>query len=122
MALKKKKKNYKYISNKRRDKENLHTLLDVTGETVEIEEHKAEVLDVFFASVFNRGINCLVKKNQKMLVDDQLNTGQQCAQVAQKTNGILTCIRNSMASRIWEGVIAMYSAPVRLHLEFCAQF
>jgi len=43
---------YKYISNKRRMKENLHPLLDVRGNLVTKDEKMAEVLHAFFASVF----------------------------------------------------------------------
>jgi len=43
---------YKYINNKKRAKEGLHPLLDATG-SIAKDEEKAEVLHVFFASVFN---------------------------------------------------------------------
>ena len=51
---------YKYISNKRRAKENLHPLLDAGGNTVTKAEEKAEVLNAFFASVFNSQITPVV--------------------------------------------------------------
>ncbi|KAK4806350.1 hypothetical protein QYF61_017219 [Mycteria americana] len=49
---------YKYISNKRRAKENLHPLSDAGGNVVTKDEEKAEVLNAFFASVFNSKTSC----------------------------------------------------------------
>jgi len=44
---------YKYINSKRRAKENLHPLLDAEGKVVTKDQDEAEVLNAFFASVFN---------------------------------------------------------------------
>ncbi|KGL78426.1 hypothetical protein N309_02039, partial [Tinamus guttatus] len=57
-----------------------------------------------------------------IMMDDKLTMRKQCGLVAKKARGILGCVKKSISSRSREVILPLYSALVRLHLEYCVQF
>jgi len=55
------------------------------------------------------------------LVDEKLHVNHKCVLAAQKANCTLGCTKRSVASRLREVILPLYSALVRPHLESCIQ-
>ena len=62
---------YKYINNKKRAKESLHPLLGMGGNIANKDKEKAEVLNAFFASVFNSQTGYSQGSQSSLLEDEK---------------------------------------------------
>ena len=62
-----------------------------------------------------------MEKELGVAMDGKQTISQQCVLAAQKANSILGCIKRSVASRSREGILPLYSALMRPHLQCCVQ-
>ncbi|KAJ7405716.1 hypothetical protein WISP_138179 [Willisornis vidua] len=65
--------------------------------------------------------SCVVEKDLGVTVYSCLGMSLQCAQVTKEPNGILACIKSSMASRTGSVIVPLYLTLVGLRLKSCVQ-
>jgi len=84
--------------------------------------HLGEGIPWYHYRLGDEGIESSSAKNDfGVLMDEKLDTSQQCMLAAQKANHILGCIKRNVASRTREVILPLCSALLRPHLESCVQ-
>ena len=73
-------------------------------------------------ALVSKNIVSPAEKDWGVLVDEKPDMSHQCALAAQKANHILGWTPSSMASWSKEGILPLYSALMRPHLESCIHF
>ena len=61
------------------------------------------------------------EKDFGVIIDSRMNMGRQCGEAVRKASHTLSCIHRCISSRSKEVILPLYTAQVRLQLEYCVQ-
>ena len=62
------------------------------------------------------------EKDLGVIIDGEMNMGQQCGEAVRKASCTLSCIHRCISSRSKEVILPIYAALVRLQVAYCVQF
>ncbi|KAJ7427271.1 hypothetical protein WISP_08594 [Willisornis vidua] len=101
---------YKYINNKMRGKENLHSLLDSRGNIVNQDKEKVEVLNTYFGSVFPSKTGDPQDNWPFELIDNDRKLNNTPKFQEDTVSDLLKLLECLLMTPSWEGVLICWKA------------